>query len=104
MFVDMLEWDDGRTYTIDETGRLWRIGATWVLLASWWCAGGMIGIEGYDDPAQEVYRRERPMRIEVVEGAPCPCGARADRERDGETWRVTCVECGTEWRIGLAPA
>ena len=102
--MDVFELEGGCTYTVDETGRLWRMGATWVLLASWWCAGGTITVEGYDHPESEVERRERPMRIEVTEGQPCSCVAPADRTRDGETWRVTCGECGTEWRIGLAPA
>ena len=49
----------GCTYTVDEAGRLWRIGATWVLLASSWRAGGAITVEGCDRAATPSEERRR---------------------------------------------
>ena len=40
-------------------------------------------------------------RIEVVEGAPCACVAKTDRERDGDAFRITCRACDAEWWRGL---
>ena len=40
-------------------------------------------------------------RIEVVEGVPCACVAKTDRERVADEWRVTCRACGVAWWWGL---
>ena len=40
-------------------------------------------------------------RIELTEGQPCACVAKTDRERDGESWRIVCRDCGDVWWWGL---
>ena len=41
---------EGRAYVADGTGRLWRMGAAWVRLASRWRAGGVVEVEVEPDP------------------------------------------------------
>ena len=40
-------------------------------------------------------------RIEVVEGQPCGCVAKTDRERVADEWSIVCRACGETWWWGL---